>query len=202
MKINKRMLPWKIGGHLLGIAPLGYIVWLSVSGRLGFDPVKELIHALGFSAVLLLMATLLVTPLRKQFRKLAPLIGIRRLLGLWTFFWACAHVLAFAWLELGWDVAFLAQEIVKRPYMLVGMAAWVLLFALAVTSTRGMQRRLGKRWLTLHRSIYAIALLVGIHYWWSLKIVNAGDLGWIFALWIIVALRWLPVWRRTAVGSR
>ena len=134
-------------------------------------------------------------PGRRPLRRLtgrAQFVRFRRLFGLFAFFYASLHLLIYAALDLGMDLSHLGADIVKRPYITVGFLAWLLLVPLAITSTRGMMRRLGRRWGQLHKLVYAIACLVVLHYAWLVK----ADLTWpiVFGvvLTLLLALRWMP----------
>ena len=125
----------KCGIHLLGVALLGWLILAVQQDYFGADAAKELIKYCGRTALEFLFLTLLISPLALWTRTPA-LIRVRRLVGLWCFFWACLHLLAFAALELGWELKLLLVEVVKRPYLLLGSVSWSLLLALAVTSNR------------------------------------------------------------------
>lgn len=145
-------------GGTLGVGPR----------HLGADPVRELLHSCGLTALNLLLITLLVTPLR-QLAGLPQVQRLRRMLGLFAFFYAVLHVTVYVWLDQGLDFAAVGADIVKRPYITIGALALLLLVPLAVTSTNGMMRRLRKRWQTLHTLIYPIAILGVWHFWWQVK---------------------------------
>jgi sulfoxide reductase heme-binding subunit YedZ len=134
----------------------------------GVDPVRGILHALGKTALNLLLITLAVTPARKILHR-PDLLRIRRMLGLFAFTYAVLHFTAYAWLDQGLDFRNVGAEIVKRPYILVGMAALLLLIPLAVTSTNAMMRRLGRRWQKLHRLVYVITGLGLWHFYWQVK---------------------------------
>lgn len=134
----------------------------------GVDPVRGILHALGKTALNLLLITLAVTPLRKILHR-PDLLRIRRMLGLFAFTYAVLHFTAYAWLDQGLDYRNVGAEIVKRPYILVGMTALLLLIPLAITSTNGMMRRLGRRWQKLHRLVYVITALGLWHFYWQVK---------------------------------
>ena len=141
-------------------------------GQLSADPVKDIQHFTGRMALKLLLATLLVSPL-SRYAKQPMLIRTRRLLGLWCFAWATIHLTSYSLLELGiQNLSLLGQEIVTRPYLLLGFACWLILLALAVTSTQAMQRKLGRRWQLLHNFVYLVAILAPIHFLWSVKIIS------------------------------
>lgn len=161
--------------HLAALAPLALLAWQAwqVAGgldidALGADPVAEIEHRTGTWALRLLLATLAVTPLR-QVTGQSVLLRFRRMLGLYAFFYACLHLAAFLALDLGgwWSTIF--EEIVRRPYITVGFLAWLGLVPLAITSTRGWMRRLGRGWSRLHRLVYAVAVLAVLHFWWIVK---------------------------------
>jgi methionine sulfoxide reductase heme-binding subunit len=135
---------------------------------LGADPVKRLIHACGITALNMLLITLAVTPVR-QLTGWNSLVRLRRMLGLFAFFYAVAHFTVYAWLDQTLDFKAIIADIVKRPYITIGMLALLLLVPLAVTSTNAMMRRLGRRWTTLHRLVYVIAALGIWHFWWQVK---------------------------------
>lgn len=156
---------------IAALLPLAYGVWQIVllqSGgnhQLGADPAKALVHMQGEWAIRFLLLTLLVSPLR-QLTGWLKLIQIRRMLGLFTFFYASLHLLAYVVFLLELDFAGLWQDIEKRPFITVGFTAWLLLLPLAVTSTNWMMRRLRHRWQILHRAIYLVALLAVVHLIW------------------------------------
>lgn len=135
---------------------------------LGADPVDRLLHACGITALNLLLITLLVTPVR-QITGWNSLVRLRRMLGLFAGFYALAHFVVYAWLDQGLDLRAIGADIVKRPYITIGMAALLLLVPLAITSTNRMIRRLGRRWQKLHRLVYLITLLGVWHFWWQVK---------------------------------
>jgi sulfoxide reductase heme-binding subunit YedZ len=135
---------------------------------LGADPVRRLIHACGITALNLLLIGLAVSPAR-QIPGLNSLVRLRRMLGLFAFFYVVAHFTVYLWLDQVLDLGAVGEDILKRPYITIGMAALLLLIPLAVTSTNGMMRRLGRRWTRLHRLVYVIAALALWHFWWQVK---------------------------------
>jgi sulfoxide reductase heme-binding subunit YedZ len=135
---------------------------------LGADPVARLLHACGKTGLNFLLLTLLVTPVRRL-TGWTHLVRLRRMLGLFAFFYLVTHFTVYLFLDRQLDYRNVLQDIVKRPYITVGFAALLLLIPLAVTSTNRMMRRLGRRWQTLHRLIYVIAILGVWHYWWQVK---------------------------------
>jgi sulfoxide reductase heme-binding subunit YedZ len=156
---------WVFGACLL---PLLRLIVLGSSDGLGANPIEFITRSTGTWTLTGLMATLAVTPLR-QLTGRSELLRYRRMLGLFSFFYACLHFTTYIWLDQFFDPAAIAKDIVKRPFITVGFTAFVLLIPLAATSTHGMMRRLGHRWQQLHRLVYPIALLGVIHYLWLVK---------------------------------
>ena len=150
------------------LIPLAWLTWDALHDGLGADPVAALEHRSGDWALRLLLATLAITPLRRLTGR-AELIRFRRMLGMFAFFYACVHLTIYLVIDLGAYWSQLFADIVKRPYITVGFVAWLLLIPLAVTSTRGMMRRLGRHWQRLHRLVYVIALLAILHFLWLVK---------------------------------
>ena len=168
------------------LAPLVLLVLRALPaaylGGLGANPVEEILNVCGKTGLNLLMLTLCVTPIRRS-TGINRLISFRRLLGLFAFFYLVLHFLTYALLDLGLlypliygetaagitPGAQLLADIAERPYITVGFTALVLLIPLAITSTRGMQRRLGRAWAKLHRLVYVVSVLGLVHYWWQIK---------------------------------
>jgi sulfoxide reductase heme-binding subunit YedZ len=154
-----------------GLAPLAWMICgaLQLFGAsLGADPVKKLEHECGKTALNFLLLTLAVTPVR-NLTGLPQLLRLRRMLGLFVFFYAVVHFSVYLVLDLELNLAVVGADIVKRPYITVGFTALLLLVPLALTSTNGMMRRLGRRWQSLHRLIYVIAALAVWHFYWQVK---------------------------------
>ncbi|ORM72268.1 sulfoxide reductase heme-binding subunit YedZ [Pantoea wallisii] len=178
----------KVVLHLAAFLPLVYLFMAAIQGWLSADPAKDIQHFTGRMALKLLLATLLVSPLTRYLKQ-PLLIRTRRLLGVWCFAWASLHLTSYYLLELGYDhLRLLGSEILSRPYLLLGMISWVVLFALAITSFQRAQRKLGRRWQTLHNGIYLVAILAPIHYLWSVKVFSPQP--WIYALLALVLLGW------------
>lgn len=174
-------LAWVVGG-VLGL-PLP---------SLGADPVRKVLGILAHSALNLLLITLSVTPLR-QLTGNAQLLKVRRMLGLFAFSYALLHFLTYIGPFQGFSWAAIAKDLVKRPYIMIGFAALVLLVPLAITSTHAMMRRLKRSWQSLHRLIYLIAILGVWHYWWQVKKDIREPL--IYAVLLSLLLGW-RLWRR------
>lgn len=154
---------------MLCLAPLAYLTWLAWKSDLGANPIERVEHFTGDWTLRLIVATLAITPLRKLLR-LPELIRFRRLIGLFAFFYACLHFLAYVGLDQFFDMAAIWKDIAKRPYVTAGFTGFLAMIPLAVTSTVGWIRRLGgKRWQRLHRLIYLTAIAGVIHYYWLVK---------------------------------
>jgi sulfoxide reductase heme-binding subunit YedZ len=164
---------------------------------LGANPVDELQDRLGEWGLRLLLATLCVTPLAVTLRK-PWLMGLRRMLGLYAFTYLALHFLTWLVLDQWFDVRAIGADIVKRPYITVGFAAFCLLVPLAVTSTRRWMRRLGARWHRLHRLVYPAAILGCTHYWWQVKADWREPALYAAALTLLLAWRIRRARRRTA----
>jgi len=154
--------------HLTSLCILLYLYILIDNGRLGADPVKEMIHFLGKTALNYLLLTLAITPIAKRFKQ--PLLArLKRLIGLYAFVWTCLHLATFLWLELDWEIVLFFEEVIKRPYLTLGMSAWFILLLLSITSLTPIKRKMKQAWFTLHRWVYVAVVLGVIHYYWSVK---------------------------------
>jgi sulfoxide reductase heme-binding subunit YedZ len=187
-----------------GLAPLAWMICgaLQLFGAsLGADPVKKLEHECGKTALNFLLLTLSVTPVR-TLTGLPQLLRLRRMLGLFAFFYAVVHFSVYLVLDLELNFPLVGADIVKRPYITVGFTALLLLVPLALTSTNGMMRRLGRRWQSLHRLIYVIAALAVWHFYWQVKRDVREPLLYIGILALLLAYR-LVRWRarRAARGA-
>ena len=157
------------------LTPCLWLIFAAFTNQLGADPAKKLVDQTGLWAIQCLWLSLAMTPL-KNWTGSSQWIQYRRMIGLFAFFYVLLHFLSYVFLLFGAQWAFIGQELTKRPYIIVGFTAFVLLIPLAITSTAGWQRRLKRRWLTLHKLVYLIAILALIHFIWLKK------LG-IFAVW-------------------
>lgn len=154
---------------VLCLLPLARLIVLGVNDGLGANPIEFITRSTGTWTLVLLLVTLSVTPLRKILQQPA-LIRLRRMFGLFAFFYVCLHFTTYIWLDQFFDVGEIAKDIVKRPFITVGFAAFVLLIPLAATSNNAIIKRMGaRRWQRLHRLVYAIGILGVIHYWWLVK---------------------------------
>jgi methionine sulfoxide reductase heme-binding subunit len=192
----------------LCLLPLAWLVWDAVHGELGTDPVAQLEHRSGDWALRILLATLAVTPLRLLTRW-HWLTRYRRMLGLFAFFYASIHLTIYLAVDLGGFWSQIFAEIAKKPYITVGFAAWLLMLPLALTSTKGMMRRLGRNWLRLHRLIYVIGVCGVLHFMWLVKSGNTiavrEPLIYLAILLVLLALRlpgWVRRWRERRARNR
>lgn len=185
----------------LALVPLARLFYLAFSDGLGAHPVEFVVRSLGTWTLLMLCVTLAITPLRWLTGWAWPL-RLRRMAGLFCFFYAVLHVASYLWLDQWFDLAAIGKDIVKRPYIGAGLVAFVLLLPLAATSTDAMVRRLGGRnWQRLHRLVYAVALAAILHYWWQKAAKNDLHQVTLYAL-VIGALLGVRLLRWTAVGRR
>ncbi|MXW18741.1 MAG: sulfoxide reductase heme-binding subunit YedZ [Gemmatimonadetes bacterium] len=193
------MLLLKCAIWLTGLGP---IVWLAVGffrGTLGVLPVDTIILVEGRWTLVFLLATLAVTPIRRL-TGWNRIIQLRRLLGLFAFFHACVHFLAYAGIDQLFAIGYIIEDVLDRRYITAGFAALLLLIPLAVTSTKGWIRRLGKRWVKLHRLVYVAASLGVLHFYWKVRadtfwpLVAALTLAGLFAVRL--------AYRRRRLGGR
>jgi sulfoxide reductase heme-binding subunit YedZ len=167
---TQREISWiKAATFIACLAPLALLIWRGFAGGLGANPIEYITHFTGWWTLAFLLITLSVTPLRRLSR-LNWLLRLRRMLGLYAFFYACLHFTTYIWLDQFFDLHSIVKDIAKRPFITVGFAAFVLLIPLAATSTNHMVKRLGaQRWQWLHRLAYAVAILGVLHFWWLVK---------------------------------
>ena len=152
----------------VSLLPLAWMVWLGWQDQLGANPVETLSHRTGDWSLRFLLLTLAVTPLRRL-NGWNWLQRFRRMLGLFAFFYVCLHFGVYLVFDQFFDGRAIVADIAKRPYITVGFTGWLLLIPLAVTSTNGMIKRLGRNWQRLHRLVYLIGVLGVLHYGWLVK---------------------------------
>lgn len=188
---------------VLWIAALSPAVWLTVGyfqGWLGANPIEKMTRVTGMTAIVLLLITLAVTP----FRRLSgwnPIIQLRRPLGLFAFFYGLLHFSVWFVFDSLFDFGYMIEDIKERRYITVGMAALVILIPLALTSTRGWIRRLGKRWTKLHRATYVAAGLAVVHYFWLVKADTRLPVVFGVVLVVLLGLRH-PYFKRGKTASK
>ena len=197
----KQLTGIKAAVFLLALVPLARMVWLTVSGQL-VEPLEFITRGTGDWTLYFLCITLAVTPLRRL-SKMNWLIKLRRMFGLYAFFYAFLHFMTFFWFDHFFDIAGMFRDVAKRPFILVGFTAFVLLIPLAVTSTNAMVKRLGsKRWLWLHRLIYLIAPLGILHFWWMRAGKSNFTEPFIFGVIVAVLLGARVYWSWAGAKSR
>src|SRR5450631_2702835 len=200
-----KIVALKVAVWLACLYPVLSLAYHAIFTSLGPDPTRTITFTTGLATIRLLVISLAITPLRRISPRLSWLIRFRRLLGSFAFFYASLHLLTYIGLYSYFDLRQLGTNILKQRYVLVGMTAWLLLLPLALTSTKGSIRRLGKRWTTLHKLVYFAAGLGVVHYWWTVK---QGVLTptWItLALTLVLLARPVLNWinrRRQAAGER
>lgn len=154
---------------LASLIPFIRLGWYGYSGQLGANPIEFITRSLGTWTLVFLLITLSIVPLR-MLSNWSWLIKLRRMAGLFAFFYALLHFITYIWLDQFFDLNSIYIDVIKRPFITIGFAAFIMLIPLAITSTNAMMRRLGgRRWQMLHRLIYLIAILGVLHYWWLVK---------------------------------
>jgi sulfoxide reductase heme-binding subunit YedZ len=188
----------KVVVFLLALVPL---VRIGLGAGNSADPLEFITHGTGDWALYMLCITLAVTPLRKL-TGLNWMLKLRRMLGLFTFFYALMHFITFIWFDHFFDLQAIWKDVLKRPFITVGFAAFLMLVPLAATSTNAMVRRLGgKRWQALHRLIYVIAPLAILHYWWMKAAKNNIGKPMLFAFIVAGLLVLRMYWNRAKVQA-
>jgi sulfoxide reductase heme-binding subunit YedZ len=188
--------PAKVAVFLGGLYPLARIVLLGFTGGLGANPIEFITRSTGLWTLVFLCITLAVTPVRRL-TGFNALLRFRRMIGLFAFFYVVLHFTTYIWFDKWFDVFAILKDIAKRPFIMVGFAAFVLLIPLAITSPKAMVRKLGRRWQTLHKLIYPIAALAILHFWWMKAGKHDLILPKIYGAIVVVLLAWrVIVWLR------
>lgn len=190
-RIDWRWFWLKALAHAFALLPAASLFWNAWHDDLGADPVAALTHGTGDWALRLLLLGLALTPLRQATGWSWP-VRFRRLIGLYAFFYASLHLAVYLLLDLGSYWTQIGADILKRPFITVGFAAWLLLLPLALTSNRAMMRRLKTNWQRLHRLVYAIAALAVLHFWWLVKSDIREPLLYAAILFGLLAFRAVP----------
>lgn len=208
-RMNKKTLQrlLKLAVHVGALTPLALMIWDYTQGNLGAEPIREITLRTGKTAIVLLMLTLAVTPAHIWFGW-KQIIPLRRLLGLYSFFYAALHLIIFLWLDYLLDPQLIVEALFAKQYALVGLAAFLIMLPLAVTSTRAAMRRMGKKWKSLHKWVYVAGVLVVLHY--LLLVKNSYTEPLIFAaiLALLLLTRVKPIkqtilqWRRSVENWR
>jgi len=177
------------------LGPAGLLAYQAVTNTLGPDPTSNIELTTGYNTLLLLIISLAISPLRKLVPQLSWLIKFRRLIGLFAFFYGTIHMLTYVALYAGFDVKAMIDDIAKRKFITVGVAAWLLLLPLAATSTTWAIRKLGgKNWNRLHTLVYAAAVCGIVHYWWQVKPGVLSPLRLTIVLAVLLAARPVLYW--------
>jgi len=170
------------------LMPFIFLLIDAVNDNLGVNPVEILTHETGEWALRFLLITLCITPLRRL-THIHWLVKLRRMLGLYAFFYALLHFITYIWFDQFFDLKEILIDIPKRPFITIGFVSFILLLLLAITSTNAMQRRLKKKWLTLHKLVYVIPMLVIIHFIWSLKADYSAPMIYSFIFLVLMLSR-------------
>lgn len=177
--------------------PFAVLAWGAVNNTLGADPTAHIELTTGYTTLMLLTIGLGITPLRRVSPRLSWLIKFRRLIGLFAFFYATVHMLAYVGLYAGFSVQSMLEDIAKRRFITMGVTAYLLLIPLALTSTNWAIRKLGgKRWNLLHKLVYVAALCGVIHYWWQVKTGVLLPLPFTVAVIVLLLARPVLTWRQ------
>lgn len=202
---SPQQIKWiKAAVFLACLVPLGHLVWQGARNHLGANPVEYITHSTGWWALAFILITLCVTPLRRL-AGLPWLLRLRRMLGLFAFFYASLHFITYIWLDQFFVWKDIVKDIGKRPFIMLGFAAFVLLIPLAATSTNAMVKRLGaRRWQWLHRLVYVLAAVAVAHFWWLVKkdITEPFTFAVLLAALFIIRLLYLLHQQRRAASGR
>ncbi len=191
----------KAATFVVCLAPLGLLIWRGFTGGLTANPIEFITHTTGWWTLAFLMITLAVTPLRRLL-DMPWLLRLRRMLGLYAFFYASLHFLTWLVVDQFFDWQAIVKDIAKRPYITVGFSAFFLLLPLAATSTNAMVRRLGAaRWQSLHRLVYVIAILGVVHFWWLVKKDIREPALFATILTVLLGTRLVVMWRKRALPA-
>lgn len=173
---------------VLGLTPLALLVWNVWRGHTSANPAEDILLTTGIWALRFLLASLTITPIRRL-TGWNRLIQYRRMLGLFAFFYACVHLASYLTFDRLFQFGEIAQDIAKRPFITLGMVAFALMVPLAVTSTSGWIRRLGRRWQVLHRLVYLSAIAAALHFIWKVKVVIGEPIYYALVLAILLIFR-------------
>ncbi len=202
---QRRLL--RLAYHAVGLFPLAWLLFDFWFGFLGPEPIRAMILRTGKAAIIMLTLSLAATPAGIIFGWKQATV-VRRPLGLYAFMYVCLHLTIFVWLDYGFMMTLIVEEIIKRRYAVVGFVAFLLLIPLALTSTTNSQRRLGKRWKSLHQLVYLVGVLAVIHYVWLVKnaytqpFIFAGIIGFLLLVRVAPIKQWLIATRRRIENRR
>ncbi len=186
---DKSRLRWiRLVLFILALIPLARLVWLAATESLSANPIEFIERSTGTWALVMLLIVLSLTPLRLLTGVAWP-IQLRRMAGLFMFFYACLHFTSYIWLDHWFDWREISKHIIKHPYVLVGFLAFMLSIPLALTSSNAMMRKLGRRWKHLHAMVYPIAILAVLHFWWLVKKDIREPLAYAVVLLLLLGIR-------------
>lgn len=192
----------RVAAFAAALYPLLHLLAAAYTDDLTANPIEYLTNQTGFAALVLLILSLGVTPARRL-TGWNEIIKLRRMLGLFAFFYGCLHLLVWIVLDKFFDLPIMVEDIAERPFITIGMATWLLLLPLALTSTQASIRRLGRRWQTLHRLAYVAAITGVIHFWWKVKADTREPQLWAFVLSLFLGFRLWRAWStRRAAAAR
>jgi methionine sulfoxide reductase heme-binding subunit len=191
----------KVAVFLAALIPLGRLAWKAYRDMLGANPIEVITHSTGDWTLIFLLVTLSITPLRRLSGQLW-LIRFRRMLGLFAFFYGCLHFTTYIWLDKFFDLHEMLADVAKRKFITVGFTAFILMIPLALTSTQGMIRRLGKRWTAVHRLIYISGIAGVIHYWWLVKADVRKPAYYAIVLVLLLGYRFVEAQRKKGISAR
>ncbi len=193
---------FKLALFPLCLVPLALLAADGYADNLGANPIEVITHSTGTWTLVFLLITLCITPLRR-FTGINGLIKLRRMLGLFAFFYACLHFVTYFWLDQFFDWPAIVKDVIKRPFITVGFTSFMLLVPLALTSTNAMMKRLGgRRWQWLHRLVYVIAIGGVVHYLWLVKKDLTQPLIYAAVLSLLLGYRIVHRWRSSAARAK
>jgi sulfoxide reductase heme-binding subunit YedZ len=184
--------PLQIAAHVAALIPLTLLIWDFWQGNLGPDIIREATLRTGKAALILLVASLACSPINTLF-KFKPALKLRRPLGLYSFMYASIHFAIFIGVDYFFDFALIKDALLEKRYALAGLAAGIILLALALTSTVGWQRRLKKNWKRLHKLVYVAGFLAALHFIWLVKQGVVEPWIWAFVIGLLLLLRYKPI---------
>jgi sulfoxide reductase heme-binding subunit YedZ len=204
---RSQLIALKTIAWLASLCPFGYLVWGAFTNNLGPDATAEIANTTGLTALWMLAITLAISPVRRLSPRLAWLIKFRRLIGLFVFFYATLHMLTWVALYNNFSIQSMLDDLTKRRFIMAGMATYLLLLPLALTSTNWAIRKLGgKNWNRLHMLIYPASLCAMIHYWWKVKTGVLEPAPFTVVLLVLLLARPVLAWtqqrRARAVAAR
>ena len=198
---RKNITPIQLAAHIAALIPLALLIWDFWQGNLGPDIIREATLRTGKAALILLVASLACTPIHIIF-KFKPALKLRRPLGLYSFLYASIHFAIFIGVDYFFDLALIKDALLEKRYALAGLAAGIILLALAITSTIGWQRRLKKNWKRLHKLVYVAGLLGALHFIWLVKQGVVEPWIWAFVISLLLLLRYKPIKQFVLAHSR